>query len=135
MTLCEELREGFLKEVEELIEVWKKKATLLESEGAKDEAILENIKINIGEVFCTLFNVSYKKSFKNDEDDNSNLKKLGKAYFDFFDKIPDPWKKKMAKDKEFNMMEEYYKEQIKLETAELIKNIFIKHYDRFCMEV
>ena len=40
----------------------------------------------------------------------------------------------MAKDKEFNMMEEYYKEQIKLEAAEKIKNLFIEYYDKFYKE-
>ena len=45
------------------------------------------------------------------------------------------WKEKMAKDKEYNLMDEYYKEQIKLETADQLKNLFIQYYDRFCREV
>lgn len=64
-----------------------------------------------------------------------NLKALSKIYFEFFDKIPVPWKEKMIKDKEHKMMEEYYKEELKLETAQEIKNIFINYYDKFYKEI
>ena len=135
MTLCAQLKEEFLNEIELLISGWKETSIRLASEGSKDEGILETIKANVGEIFFTLFNVSYKNACKNGDTDDIELSKLSKAYFDFFDKIPKPWKEKMVKDKEHNMMEEYYKEQIKLETAEQIKNLFIKYYDRFYKEV
>lgn len=134
MVLCEQLKVEFLKEVEALINSWKEKSITLASEGSNDEAILETIKANVGDIFYKLFNVSYKNSCKNVEADYVELRKLSKSYFDFFDKIPAPWKEKMAKDKEHNLMVDYYKEQIKLETAAQIKNLFIKHYDKFFRE-
>ena len=80
-----------------------------------------------------MFNISYNKScLKGDE--RENVEQLKDNYFSFFDKIPAPWRIKMAKDKEHNMMEEYYKERIKLEVAEDMKNRFIKHYDKICKE-
>lgn len=135
MILCAQLKEDFLIEIEMLISGWKEVSIRLASEGSNDEAILETIKANIGDIFYKLFNVSYKKACKNVEDDEIELRKLSKTYFDFFEKIPAPWKEKMVKDKEHNMMEEYYKEQIKLETAEQIKNLFVKYYDRFYKEI
>lgn len=133
MNLCEQLKEEYLKEISALISSHKEESKKLSEEGSSDEAILETIKVNICEIFYTVFNVSYKKSCRNGED--SGLKKLGDAYFDFFDKIPVPWKEKMVKDKEHNMMEEYYKEEIKLEMADEIKELFIKHYNRLGKEV
>jgi hypothetical protein len=134
MVLCEQLKVEFLKEIEALINGWKEKSIILTSESSNDDAILETIKANVGDIFYKLFNVSYKNSCKNVEADYVELRKLSETYFDFFDKIPAPWKEKMAKDKEHNLMVDYYKEQIKLETAEQIKNLFIKHYDRFFRE-
>jgi len=40
----------------------------------------------------------------------------------------------MIKDKEFNMMEEYFKEEIKIKTSEQIKDIFIKRLDKYSQE-
>jgi len=134
MAPCAQLKEEFLSEIEVLISGWKEISIRLASEGSNDEAILETIKVNIGDIFYKLFNVSYKKVCKNVEDDEIELRKLLKTYFDFFEKISAPWKEKMVKDKEHNMMEEYYKEQIKLETAEQIKSLFVKYYDRFYKE-
>lgn len=133
MNLCEQLKEEYLMEFSTLINEHKEKSAALANEGSNDEAILETIKVNVCEIFYTVFNVSYRKSCRNGDD--SELKKLADAYFDFFDKIPAPWKEKMAKDKEHDMMEEYYKEQIKLETADKVKNLFIKHYEKFYKQV
>lgn len=134
MLLCEQLKEVYLKELASLVNGYKKESNRLTEYGSNDEAILETIKANIGEIFYKLFNVSYKKSCKLEKSEKIELRKLSEAYFDFFNKIPAPWQEKMAKDKEHNMMEEYYKEQIKLETAEQVKNLFIKHFDRFYKE-
>ena len=132
MNLCEQLKEEYLIELSALKNKYKEKAGRLAEEGSGDESMLETIKVNICDIFSTVFNVSYKKSCRNGE--ASELGKLAEVYFDFFDKIPTPWKEKMVKDKEHNMMEEYYKEQIKLETADKVKNLFIKHYGRLNKE-
>lgn len=135
MTLCEQLKEEYLKELQVLVNNYKKASIKLAEEGSSDEAILETIKANIGDIFLKLFNVSYKKSYKYEEPDKVKLKRLSETYFDFFNKIPAPWQEKMVKDKKHNMMEEYYIEQIKLKIAEEIKKLFIEHFNRLYKEV
>lgn len=135
MTLCEQLKEEYLNKVTELINQWKEHAIKLKKEDSQDEAILESIKVNVGDIFYKMFNISYNNSCKNVESVEVELKKLSKAYLAFFDKIPAPWKEKMAKDKEYNKMEDYYKEEIKLETADMIKSLFIEYYERVYKEV
>jgi hypothetical protein len=135
MTLFEQLKEEYLKELQALVNNYKIASARLSERGSSDEAILETIKANIGDIFFKLFDVSYKKSCKYKESEKVELKKLAETYFDFFNKIPAPWKEKMLKDKEYNMMKEYYIEQIKLETAEEVKKLFVKHFDRLYSEV
>lgn len=134
MTLCEQLKEEYLKELSSIVNSYKIKSVRLAEEGSNDEAVLETIKANIGDIFYTLFNTSYKKSCEKGESEKTELSKLSETYFNFFDRIPAPWREKMYKDKEHNMMEEYYKEEIKLETAELIKKLFIEHFGRINRE-
>ena len=135
MKLCEQLKVEYLKKVTTLINEWKENSLRLRQEGSNDEAILETIKVNIGDIFYKMFNISYNNLCKDTEDDNIKLKKLSKMYLAYFEKIPAPWREKMAKDKEHNMMEEYYIEEIKLETADKIKNLFIEYYNKFYQEV
>lgn len=135
MELCEQLKEEYLKEVESLISEYKKNATRLREEDSNDEAILETIRANVGDIFYTVFNVSYKNSCENAEEQKIKLNKLSKMYIAFFDKIPASWKENMSKDKEHNMMEEYYIEEIKLETADKIKNLFLEYYNKFYKEI
>jgi hypothetical protein len=134
MRICERLKEEYMKELGELIDELKEKSADLNREGSKDEAVFENIKLNIVDIFQKMFNISYNNSCKKMYPEDEEIEKLQKSYLAFFDKIPAPWKEKMAKDKDHNMMEECFKEQIKLETADQVKNLFIKHYDRFCKE-
>lgn len=130
MRLCEQLKDQYLKEITALIDRWKENSSRLKKEESVDEAILESIKVNVGEIFYKMFNVSYNNSCKNVLTEEEELKKLYDAYLAFFDKIPAPWKAKAEKDKEYNMMEEFYKEQIKLETADKLKEIFVKYYEK-----
>lgn len=135
MELCEKFKEEYLKEVSELINEWKKNSERLRQEGSNDEGILETIKANVGDIFQKIFNVSYNNSCKNAEEQCVKLNRLSKMYLAYFDKIPASWKEKMAKDREHNMMEEYYIEEIKLLAAEKIKNLFREYYDKFYQEV
>lgn len=135
MLLCEELKVEYLGELQELINDLKEKSLKLAEEGSQDEAILEKIKGNVVDIFYKLFNVSYSKVCSSGKDSEQELlRKLSQEYFNFFNKIPEPWKEKMIKDKEFNMMEEYFKEEIKIKTSEQIKDIFIKHLDKYSQE-
>lgn len=130
MTVCEQLKGEYLKEITVLIDGWKENASRLKKQESMDEAILENIKVNVAEIFYKMFIVSYNKSCKNVLAEEEELKNLHDAYLAFFDKIPAPWKVKAEKDKQHNMMEEFYKEQIKLETADKVKDLFVKYYKK-----
>lgn len=130
MTVCEKLKEEYLKEVTMLMDGWKNSSIALKAEERCDEAILEDIRINIGDIFYKMFILSFNNSFKGADSEMEKLEKLKKMYLAFFDKIPAQWRVKLLKDKEYNMMEDYYKEQIKLETADKLKNLFLEHYER-----
>lgn len=128
------LKDAYLKELTELTNEFRKQSIILKEEGSNDEAILETIKANICDIFCKVFNVSYNKAFKSSKNTNECYKNLYNFYTSFFNKIPAPWIEKMAKDMEYGMMEEYYKEQIKLETVNKIKDLFEKYYNKYYKE-
>lgn len=134
MSKCLSLKEDYLKEIKLIENKCREDSKSLMSEEKKDEAILENIKLNIIDIFCKMFDISFARTCKNTEDENTELKNLKEEYFKFFEKIPAPWRIKMAKDKEHNMMEEYYKEKIKLEMVDKMKEIFLKHFHEFYKE-
>lgn len=117
MDTCERLKEEYLKEVEGMINEYRHNSAGLRKEDSDDGAILENIKLNVCDIFFKMFNISYNKSCMNSDDEKTKLNNLSDTYLAFFEKIPAPWKEKMVKDKEFNMMKEYYIEEIKLDTA------------------
>jgi len=130
MRLSEQLKGDYLKEITVLIDGWKESSSRLRKEESTDEAILESIKVNVGDIFYKMFNISYNNSCKGVSTEDEELKKLHDAYLAFFDKIPAPWREKAEKDKEHNMMEEFYKEQIKLETADRLKDLFLEYYKK-----
>lgn len=134
MIIIEELRKDYLEELTTLMTNFKNSATTLSNENRNDEAILENIKINICKIFSTVFNVSYKQSCINKTSENIELKNLFNNYIDFFNKLPKSWKEKLIKDEEFGMIDEYYKEKVKLETANEIKQIFINCFNKYYKE-
>lgn len=130
MSMCIKLKEEYLKEINRLEEQCKVEAVRLNAEEARDEAILENIKLNIIDIFTKMFNISFNKACKGG-DEEEQLINLKKEYMHFFEKIPAPWRVKMAKDEEHNMMEEYYKEKLKLEMVETMKSLFIDYYEKY----
>lgn len=125
------LREEYLNELRKLNDEFKEKASILQEEGANDEAILEKIKANVCDIFYTIFNVSYKKTVIASNNESECYKNLYTMYNNYFDSISAPWKEKLIKDKENNMFEELYKEQIKLETAASLRELFKKCYSKY----
>lgn len=125
------MKKEYLNELTELSNNFKENSVRLKNEGANDEAVFETIKANVCDIFTTLFEVSYKKSFVNPTNTKENYRKLNSTYNDFFDKIPAPWKEKMAKDKENNMFEEFHKEEIKLEMVGHIRELYEKCYNKY----
>lgn len=134
MDICLKLKEDYLKEIKKIEDRYKKNSKRLAVEEAKDEAILEDIKVNIIDIFLKMFDISFNKACSNKGNEYDKMEKLKDEYFKFFDKISTPWRVKMTKDKEHNMMEEYYKEEIKIQVADDMKNRFIEHYNKLCKE-
>lgn len=129
MSILINLKEDYLREIKKMEDQHKKNARTLSEEDANDEAILENIKLNIIDIFVKMFNISFDKASKFNGEDKVKLEKLYEGYLSFFDKIPANWYINMEKAKKFNKMEEYYKEEIKIEMAENMKKIFIEYYN------
>lgn len=125
------MKEEYLNELTQLSNKFKENSIRLKNEGANDEAVFETIKANVCDIFTTLFEVSYTKSFVNPTNTEENYRKLNSTYNDFFNKIPAPWKEKMAKDKENNMFEEFHKEELKLETVGHIRELYEKCYNKY----
>lgn len=134
MSVCIKLKEEYLAEIKQLEEKCKTEATRLKGEEARDEAILENIKLNIVDIFTKMFNISFSKACKGG-DEKEQLSNLKKEYMNFFEKIPAPWRVKMVKDQEHNMMEEYYKEKLKLEMVDTMKGLFMDYYEKYYGEI
>jgi hypothetical protein len=130
MKKTEQLKKAYLGELECLLNEYKQNSIGLAENNSEDEAVLEKIKMNICDIFLKMFNVSYNKSCRNLVGEEEEMDKLKVTYLDFFEKIPLSWKEKMEKDRAFNMMEEFYKEEIKLETADKLKRMFLEHYER-----
>lgn len=134
MSHYKQLKEDYLLALAALIDNWKNNAIELRANNSTDEAILEQIKVNVGDIFYKIFNVSYKNTYKNTKNDQCTeiqYEKLYTSYLTFFNKIPAPWKEKALKDKEHNIMDEYYKEELKLATVDKIKNLFIDYYEKY----
>lgn len=131
---CLKLKENYLNEIKTIEDKCKENAKYLLDEERKDEAILENIKLNVIDIFTKMFNISFSKAYKNTGKDKEELQKLKEEYFKFFDKIPAPWRVKLSKNKEHNMMDEYCKEKIKLETVDKMKEIFLKYFESYYKE-
>lgn len=128
------MRDEYLNELTKLINKFKEQAIVLQDGDARDEAVLEIIKANVCDIFYKIFNVSYKKTFNNLDNVDECYRNLYIMYNDFLNRISSPWKEKMTKDKEHNMFEEFYKEQIKLETVSHIRCLFDECYSKYCKE-
>jgi replicative superfamily II helicase len=133
MNSCEQLKITFTNELTAMIDVWKQNCIRLSAEGSEDDAILEKIKLNVGDIFGKMFTKVWKDMCK-DGAGNIEIDKLTRNYFELLDRITAPWAEKMEKDKAHNLMEKYYIEQIKLETAQQIRDMFLHCADNCTQE-
>ncbi|BCN30233.1 hypothetical protein [Anaeromicropila herbilytica] len=123
----EELKQNFLKKLKERIQNCTINSKKLREDECYDEAKLEIIKINIYEIFQTLFSATQKKVLQM-KAGNPNLDErecFTKEYLLTFDKIPKNWADNYQKAKEREMVEVYYVEEVKLATAKEIKELFL----------
>ena len=135
----EMLKKEYLEKLDQYMKELRDKANKCRTAGSMDEFVLEQIKINVVDIFSKMFKVSYENVYS-----NPRIEKLKKyidatpvkhqqlygAYMHFFEEIPAPWKAKALKDQEFGKDEEYFKETIKLNIAEEIKEIFNENFNK-----
>ncbi|HHY83038.1 MAG TPA: hypothetical protein GX505_10235 [Clostridiales bacterium] len=124
MISCEQIITKFMNELTAMIDAWKLNSARLSEEGSEDEAILEKIKMNVGDIFGKMLIKVWNDLCKAGAGE-FELDRLTQNYFELLDRITAPWAEKMEKNKAHNMMEKYYIEQIKLETAQQIRDMFL----------
>lgn len=122
----EQLKKEYSEALTKMIETYKQESERLMKDDCQDEAVMEKIKLNVADIFYKMFEVSLKKVCGKAD----AYEEIYKAYLAFFNKIPTPWREKLAKDKEYNMSEECLKEELKLETADKIQKMFEEYYAR-----
>lgn len=99
------------------------KITELREQERGDEANLEKVRLNIYDIFLTMFEVSLKSS--------SDAKKVGEAFLQKLDIIPKNWRASYKKAEEFGDEEKSCIEEIKLNTVEEIRNSFHQIWEDF----
>lgn len=114
---------GLIKEKSECIA----KIDLLKIEDKEDEAKFEKIKLNIYEIFETLFS-SFEKRIMSKKENNGEVlyHQFCKEYLETFQKIPMSWKTKLEYAIQHDLTEEKIIEELKLEIAESLKLRFQK---------
>lgn len=133
-----ELKKQFEEKMGELIKRYTKNIEDLNAQHCDDEANLEKIKLNIVDIFSKMFNASYKAVYgasrnavlKNVVESNEDsYAKLYEAYMIYFERIPASWVEKREKSKALGLTKEFIIEDMKLNTKEEIKELFIKLYN------
>ena len=129
------LKNIYLSELEAIKGMSREKEKELLDDNRTDEANFEKIKINIIEIFITLFHAEVRKQDKSEHADRAeHADRTEHAYEEFcknylltFDRIPAAWKKKLEYADKHALVEEKAVEEIKLETARMMKELFIKN--------
>lgn len=123
------LKNIYLSELEAIKGMSREKEKELLADNRADEANFEKIKVNIIEIFTTLFHAEGRKLDKSEHADKTEheYEEFCRNYLLTFDRIPSAWKKKLEYADKHALVEEKAVEEIKLETAGLIKELFIKN--------
>lgn len=134
------LKEEYINALNERINEHKKKIEFLKREDLNDESNLEKIKANVIDIFLKMFKVSYNNIYGELKNENikkainptdDNYTKLYSAYMLFFNMIPAPWIEKAKKTKTLNMTEQHIIEELKINTVNEVKEIFVEFYNKF----
>lgn len=116
----------YLEVLNEKKEKCKQNSEALTKDNRKDEADLEKIKLNIYDIFTTLFGAAQKAILKKEyKDETAKHEAFCNEYLKSFDKIPMSWKTKLEKAKENNDVINIVIEETKLSIALELKNTFI----------
>lgn len=116
-----EQKKEFIICMEERIADCKQRAMKLSKEGCAEESVFENIRLNIYEIFKTVFSAAEKSC----GEDKTALQNF---FLQKLEQIPKNWKISYEKAEKHGDSEKMYIEKIKLETAQKVREIFEKIY-------
>jgi len=135
----EMLKDEYTNELSVLIEESEKRSIKLAEEYRTDEANMEKIRRNVIEIFARMFTVSYNNVYEKLNNQNlrvvlepmnDDYEKLYAANMYYFDTITAPWKEKYDRAKMNKAVTDYIIEELKIDTANEIKKIFITLYNK-----
>ena len=90
-----------------------------------DDVTLSRIELNIIDIFEQMFNASEKKALSG----NAPLQTLHDTFLGYFDKIPSNWHLQLEQCQKFGDEEGAFKENLKINQANMLKKTFIKMYE------
>lgn len=122
------LEEKYLTYIEGKIVEHKRMSEQYKADDRKDEADLEKIKVNIYEVFRTLF-ISDIKQLEGKSSDEAKDISTYTGFMKRFDTIPANWRISLDKAIEYNDTTKQVIEENKLAVAEGLKQTFMKMFD------
>ena len=91
-----------------------------------DDVTLSRIELNIIDIFEQMFSVSEKKAMSGG---NAPLQTLHDTFLGYFDKIPSNWHLQLEQCQKFGDEEGAFKENLKINQANMLKKTFIKMYE------
>jgi hypothetical protein len=104
------------------------KVKSLKADNREDEAILYKVRLNICDIFCKMAEAADRKvtAMKLSEEEDQT-RTFNREYLEWFEKIPANWKTNLELARKHNDVIIVSTEEIKLETAELLRGRFLDY--------
>lgn len=119
-----QLKELFIEELKIKQDNYENQIRILMEEDRVDEANLEKIKFNVVDIFTKMFHVCLKKT--------NDINEFQQEYLQTLNKIMSPWNEKREKANQFGDTIQVIVEDIKLEEANQIIDLFSSYVKRLC---
>lgn len=117
----------YLAFVTELMSDYNNKARILKDDNRTDEANLYKVRSNICDIFYKMAEASVRKADAMKlADDTERSRRFNEEYLNWFEKIPANWKINLELAKKHNDTIVVNTEEIKLETAKLLRDRFME---------
>jgi hypothetical protein len=118
----------YLKFVNGLMSEYDNKVKSLKADNREDEAILYKVRLNICDIFCKMAEAADRKvtAMKLSEEEDQT-RTFNREYLEWFEKIPANWKTNLELARKHNDVIIVSTEEIKLETAELLRGRFLDY--------
>jgi hypothetical protein len=118
---------NYLNFVNTLSNEYNNNAKALKADNREDEAVFFKVRENICDIFYKMANATEKKlAAMKAADEQAQIRKFNEEYLAWFDKIPENWKFNLEQAKKFNDAVTVKTEEVKLDTANTLKNKFLE---------